>query len=129
MLAPGGRPSVDPTNAAALGPVVNGMYEFDLFQAERHTTESNYELTIRGFVKAKTTCTPICGDGIKTKGEACDDGKNTGGYGKCATGCVLGPRCGDGIVQADQGEQCDDGNLVSGDGCSATCKNDVVIPK
>ena len=44
------------------------------------------------------------------------------GYGKCAADCTLGPRCGDGVVQADQGEQCDDGNLVDGDGCSASCK-------
>ncbi|MEO8906138.1 MAG: DUF4215 domain-containing protein [Polyangiaceae bacterium] len=37
-------------------------------------------------------------------------------------GCVLGPRCGDGIVQTDQGETCDDGNNVKRDGCSAACK-------
>lgn len=39
--------------------------------------------------------------------------------------------CGDGVTQGD--EECDDGNLVSGDGCSATCRieqcgNDVVDP-
>jgi cysteine-rich repeat protein len=39
--------------------------------------------------------------------------------------------CGDGAQQGD--EECDDGNLVSGDGCSATCRiercgNDVVDP-
>ncbi len=127
--AENGSVTLDPTKATQLGLTANGMYELDLFQAERHTSESNYKLTLRGFVKARTSCTPICGDGIKTKGEACDDGKNTGGYGKCAPGCVLGPRCGDGIVQAAEGEQCDDGNLVSGDGCSGTCQTDVVVPK
>lgn len=124
-----GSVTLDATKAAALGLVVGGMYELDLFQAERHTNESNYKLTLRGFEKQKTSCAPICGDGIKTKNEACDDGKNTGGYGLCAPGCVLGPRCGDGVVQADQGERCDDGNLVSGDGCSSTCQTDAVVPK
>jgi cysteine-rich repeat protein len=33
------------------------------------------------------------------------------------------------VVQAAEGEQCDDGNLVGGDGCSATCKTDVTVPK
>ena len=117
------------TVATNLGLAAGGMYELDLFQAERHTNASNYKLTLRGFEKAKTSCVPICGDGIKTKNEACDDGTNTGGYGKCAPGCVLGPRCGDGVVQADQGEQCDDANLVSSDGCSDTCKIDVAVPK
>jgi cysteine-rich repeat protein len=37
---------------------------------------------------------------------------------------MLGPRCGDHIVQADQGEQCDDGNTISGDGCSSRCQNE-----
>ncbi len=127
--AEAGSVTLDPGTAATLGLTANGMYELDVFQAERHTTESNYKLTLRGFVKAKTECAPICGDGIKTKNEACDDGKNTGGYGKCGPGCVLGPRCGDGVVQADQGEQCDDGNLVDHDGCNSQCKTDTVVPK
>jgi fibro-slime domain-containing protein len=127
--AVGGSVTLDAATAVTLGLTVGGMYELDVFQAERHTSQSNYKLTLRGFVKAKTSCAPICGDGIKTKGEACDDGKNTGGYGKCAAGCVLGPRCGDGTVQAAEGEQCDDGNLVDGDGCSSACKIDVVVPK
>lgn len=124
-----GSVTLDAAAAVTYGLTVGGMYELDVFQAERHTSESNYKLTLRGFVKAKTSCVPICGDGIKTKNEACDDGKNTGGYGKCAPGCVLGPRCGDSVIQAADGEQCDDGNLVSGDGCSSTCKTDVVVPK
>ncbi|MBS2013967.1 MAG: DUF4215 domain-containing protein [Deltaproteobacteria bacterium] len=127
--AEAGSVTLDNATATSLGLTVNGMYEFAVFQAERHTSESNYKLTLRGFVKAKTSCTPICGDGIKTKNEACDDGKNVGGYGKCAPGCVLGPRCGDGVLQADQGEQCDDGNLVENDGCSSTCKVVAVVPK
>ncbi|MDB4943724.1 MAG: hypothetical protein JWP97_3258 [Labilithrix sp.] len=127
--AVGDSVTLTPTVATALGLTVGGMYELDLFQAERHTSESNYKLTLRGFEKKKTSCVAKCGDAIKTKNEACDDGVNTGGYGKCAPGCVLGPRCGDGVVQSDQGEQCDDANLVSSDGCSSTCKTDAVIPK
>ena len=34
--------------------------------------------------------------------------------------------CGNGIIET--GEQCDDGNTVSGDGCSATCQLEVVLP-
>ena len=124
-----GSVTLNPATATTLGLAAGGMYELDLFQAERHTVGSDYKLTLRGFVKEITQCTPICGDGIKTKFEACDDGKNAGGYGKCAPGCVLGPRCGDGIVQSADGEQCDDGNLVSNDGCSSACITDVVIPK
>ena len=124
-----GSVTLDGPTATTLGLTVGGMYELDVFQAERHTTQSNYKLTLRGFVKAKTSCVAICGDGIKTKNEACDDGTNAGGYNKCGPGCVLGPRCGDSVVQTAEGEQCDDGNLVSGDGCSAACKTDVAIPK
>jgi cysteine-rich repeat protein len=46
---------------------------------------------------------------------------NDGGYGECASGCVNGPRCGDGVVQGADGEECDDGNKQGGDGCSASC--------
>ena len=35
-----------------------------------------------------------------------------------------GARCGDDRVQPEAGEECDDGNRRSGDGCSATCKNE-----
>ena len=45
------------------------------------------------------------------------------GYGGCTYDCRLGPRCGDGIVQA--GEQCDDGNMLSGDGCSRECTSEI----
>lgn len=119
-----GSVTLTPAKATELGLVENGMYELDLFHAETHTGASNYSLTLAGFEKIKTKCTPICGDGIKTRDEACDDGENKGGYGKCATGCVLGPRCGDSKIDAEAGENCDDGNLVSGDGCSSTCKKE-----
>jgi len=37
----------------------------------------------------------------------------------------VAPSCGDGSV--DAGEQCDDGNTANGDGCSATCQNEVAL--
>jgi fibro-slime domain-containing protein len=98
------------------------IYEAVVFQAERHTTGSNYQLTLSNFNTTRTECRATCGNGVIDKGEECDDGVNTGGYGKCARGCVWGPRCGDKSVQKDQGETCDDGNTTSGDGCSSICK-------
>ncbi len=124
----GGRHSVesgtvvlDAPTAAALGLEIGGLYEADVFHAEVHTGESNYKLTLGGFEKVVTRCTPTCGDGVKTKYEACDDGVNAGGYGGCAPGCVLGPRCGDGKVDTEFGVVCDDGNQVAGDTCSPNC--------
>jgi len=64
-----------------------------------------------------------CGDGAvdTLSGEQCDDGVNDGGYGECASGCVLGPRCGDGEVQAGH-EECDDGTNGGGYGeCAPGC--------
>jgi len=129
--AQGDSVKLDAAKALELGLTDGGMYEITVFQAERHTSASNYKLTLRGFERARTECESVCGDGIKTRSEACDDGtaKNTGGYGKCKSDCTLGPRCGDGVLQADQGEQCDDGNLVNGDTCSSTCQATSVGPK
>jgi len=69
-----------------------------------------------------------CGDGNidSVFGETCDrgEGKNTGGYGGCNTDCLLGPRCGDGIEQAD--EDCDNGTLNGSSNCDLDCK--IVAP-
>jgi len=102
--------------------VVGHTYEVVLFQAERHTSASNYELTLKGFNAPKSVCTDHCGDGVTSTNEVCDDGVNQGGYGSCAPGCLaFGPRCGDGVIQADH-EQCDDGTNVGGYGhCLPTC--------
>ena len=78
----------------------------------------------------------VCGDGVRTGYEKCDDGNKRNGDG-CADNCQIetywqckrdpvtkrdacGPLCGDGRTLP--GEQCDDGNLKNGDGCSSTCK-------
>jgi len=73
----------------------------------------------------------ICGDAIVDPGEQCDVPGEVGEYSttiagrQCNTVCKWGPYCGDGILQTEYGEQCDDGNNVSGDFCSATCKNEL----
>jgi len=77
----------------------------------------------------------VCGDGMRTEDEACDDHNTTPDDG-CAADCrTVDPgyscipigkpchriaRCGDGTVVLP--ELCDDGNTTAGDGCSATCK-------
>jgi len=108
--------------AVELGLQVGRIYEVVVFQAERHTTGSNYRLTLGNFGTRRTECVATCGNGRVDPGEVCDDGVNDGAYGQCARGCVLGPRCGDSIVQTQYGEQCDDGNTRNNDGCSALCK-------
>lgn len=118
------------SKASELGLTKGKIYEAVVFQAERHTTGSQYKLTLTDFVTRRTECRATCGNKIVDSGEECDDGINNGDYGKCARGCVWGPRCGDKAVQEDKGEECDDGNTVSGDGCTAACKIELsLIPR
>jgi fibro-slime domain-containing protein len=109
-------------STATLGLVSGQVYEIAVFQAERQTTSSSYKLTLSGFNASASVCGPICGDGILSPGEQCDDGTNAGGYGKCEPGCVRGAYCGDGIVNGP--EACDNGINVSAygtDGCAPGC--------
>lgn len=117
-----GSITLDATRATALGLTTGGLYALSLFHAERHTFGSNYRLTLGGFVKPFSTCTPICGDGVVQKGEVCDDGKNDGSYGSCLPGCKgRGPYCGD-VKITTPPEECDDGsNLISYGGSSKKC--------
>ena len=63
----------------------------------------------------------VCGDGVVSGDETCDDANDNGSYGHCKADCSgLGPRCGDGEVQAE--EPCDDGNDVNSDGCNVGCE-------
>ncbi len=80
-----------------------------------------------------STCQTVCGDGIRTPDEACDDGNGNPGDG-CSWDCTVEigftcdeveevfctAVCGDGLHVF--GESCDDGNLDDGDGCSAECE-------
>lgn len=122
-----GSVTLNPANAALLGLQKDKVYEFALFQAERNRSQSNYKATFRGFARAKSVCTPQCGDGFKTKNEVCDDGvnndpTNTPAYGKCAKDCKSrGPFCGDGALN-NPPETCDDGPFNGGyNKCNTTC--------
>lgn len=119
-----GSVTISAATAAKYGLADGNVYKLNIFHVERKKESSSFRLTLAGFDTAKSECTPICGDGVVSLGEQCDDGVNDGGYGECAAGCVIGPYCGDGMVQADEG--CDDGNRISGDGCSATCRVEVI---
>jgi fibro-slime domain-containing protein len=119
-----GSVTLNAATAAKLGLTDGKVYEIRVFHAERKVNGSSFKLTLSGFSTSRSDCTPICGDGIVTLGEECDDGMNDGGYGECAPGCVQGPRCGDGVVQP--GEDCDDGNRLDGDGCGSACRHLVV---
>jgi len=60
----------------------------------------------------------ICGDGVKTVTESCDEGSaNSDTPDHCRTWCKL-PGCGDGIV--DTGEECDESGGTAT--CSDKCK-------
>jgi fibro-slime domain-containing protein len=114
------QPCATPTRT--LGLQVGEIYEIALFHAERHLSASNFDLTLGGFLHAKSTCQSVCGDGIVTPDEDCDDGTNNGkGYGYCTTMCTRGSYCGDGTVDMPF-EQCDDGvNLSQYGGCAPGC--------
>ncbi|HFE47123.1 MAG TPA: hypothetical protein ENJ18_16830 [Nannocystis exedens] len=66
----------------------------------------------------------VCGDGIVNDGvEICDDGVNDGGYGGCMADCsALGPGCGDGVLQMEEGEACDPKDPDAPLGCLSTCQ-------
>ena len=91
--------------------------------------------TVNNDACTNTCRNPVCGDEIvqSSTGEQCDLGADnemscTPAYdGQCsfcnATTCqtetVVGPYCGDGVVNG--AEQCDDANSVNGDSCTNSC--------
>jgi fibro-slime domain-containing protein len=119
-----GSVTLDAGTAGTYGLTQGNIYEIVVFQAERHTSQSNYTLTLSNFVNYTSDCQSVCGDGIKTPDEVCDDGVNDGSYGHCTPDCKFGPYCGDGNVDMPH-EKCDDGNEANGDGCSAGCQGEI----
>lgn len=62
----------------------------------------------------------ICGDGVISGAEECDDGPGNDDLmpDACRANCRLSV-CGDQVI--DQGEQCDDGNDIDTDDCTTLC--------
>ena len=113
--------------AATMKLTAGRTYEIAVFHADRHPTESNYQLTLSGFATKRTNCMDICGNGKVKGAEECDLGAENSDtlYGGCTTQCKFGPFCGDGTVDAPQ-EQCDlgpkNGDASLGpDGCTIGC--------
>jgi fibro-slime domain-containing protein len=102
---------------ADFGLVDGNVYTINIYHAERQLSGSSFKLTLAGFEATPSECTAVCGDGVLSFGEECDDGVNDGGYGECGDKCVLGPFCGDGIPQPEFGEGCD-----VGPGGDRTCR-------
>lgn len=123
----GGNVLLDATNEASFGMTEGSIYEIVVLQAERHTSGSNYKLTLSNFTTAHSECTTVCGDDIVAGTEQCDDGKNDGSYGSCTSKCLRGPSCGDGVVQKAH-EACDNRvNLTpytdkGSEACAPGCK-------
>ena len=117
-----GSVTLSGTTATNLGLSVGNMYGIVLFQAERHTSGSNYKLTLNGFVHSVSQCVSKCGNGTVEGNEVCDDGKNDGSYGSCTSDCkARGPYCGDSNTQTPQ-EACDNGvNAVTYGNSTAQC--------
>jgi fibro-slime domain-containing protein len=109
--------------ATQYGLTDGNVYQIQIFHAERQVEGSSFKLTLGGFNMNPSDCVTDCGDGMVGPGEECDDGINNGAYNGCGAGCVLGPRCGDGVVQKESGEACDDGvNAGTYGGCGPDCQ-------
>ncbi len=87
-----------------------GVYEIVLFHAERHSSASNFRLTLAGFLAPRSFCQTDCGDGVIAGTEFCDDGAANSDTvsGACKTDCTVRNYCGDGVRQLP-GEACDNG--------------------
>ncbi|MBN2193297.1 MAG: DUF4215 domain-containing protein [Polyangiaceae bacterium] len=117
------------------GLVKGGVYEIVLFHAERQPIASNFRLTLAGFLAPRSSCAPVCQDGLTTGWEVCDDGPIdptlVGTYDHCNITCTGRTFCGDAIRQGPNDdpvgpEECDNGTnndpyTFSGTSCAAGC--------
>jgi fibro-slime domain-containing protein len=101
------------TTDSRFGLTKGNVYEIVLFHAERHTTDSNFRLTLAGFLAPRSFCESDCGDGIVVGDEFCDDGASNSDTvaGACRTDCTSRNFCGDKAIQSP--EQCDDGSNIT----------------
>ncbi len=121
-----------------------GVFEIAVFQVERQTKASSYQLSLGGFNAAHSVCKPVCGGtnpGV-SPGEQCDNGTagncdpaTSSCYGKCTISCTLGPHCGDGQLNSPTPaagvtagpEECDNGKntdaygVAGSNACSPGC--------
>jgi fibro-slime domain-containing protein len=115
----------DAPRTVDFGLTKGSVYEIVVFQAERHTSGSDYQLTLSNFSASRSSCHTVCGDGFVTSDEACDLGgsNNSGAYGTCNQDCTRPAYCGDATVNGPAGvEQCDDGvNRTSYGGTAKKC--------
>jgi cysteine-rich repeat protein len=102
-----------------IAPSSPGVYDVS-FRAYRDDSCSQDVSNTYILTNGITVQSPVCGNGAKESGEACDDG-NTANCDGCKGDCSRYDNvCGDGIIEC--GEGCDDHNTNSNDGCSSTCQ-------
>ena len=97
------------------------VYEIVVFQAERHPTGSNYQLTLDGFIAPRSTCNTTCGDNVRAGNELCDGTDvPASAHSGCSASCTF-EFCGDAIPNGN--EDCDNGSNVDlyGTGCAPGC--------
>ncbi|HEX2671253.1 MAG TPA: DUF4215 domain-containing protein, partial [Polyangiaceae bacterium] len=111
------------SECASLEPGATACREDTVLTCGADLVTASVSQTCAGRCKLGTCQLPICGDEKLESGEECEP-TATDAPGSCVK-CRKGI-CGDGVIYAKKDEQCDDGNLVSGDGCSATCKAEPV---
>ncbi len=140
----------DDLDDTRFGLTPGGVYEIVLFHAERHTSDSNFKLTLAGFLAPRSDCEEICGDGIVVGREVCDDGTYDADdedhddpgeynsdtvYGACNTRCDMRTFCGDRVTQGEDDtpagpEECDNGRNIDlySTGAEGECAPGCVLP-
>ena len=83
----GDERTIDASNGGDYALVDNGIYEVAVFHAERQTNASTFALSLGGILGQRSVCQSVCGDGILTINEACDDGNTISGDG-CRSDCM-----------------------------------------